>query len=61
MLKSTNHDGLAGIGVVDNPESVLRPGNGDIEAFKLRRLGSKSSDALKTDGVTDLMDKRCVF
>src|SRR6266849_1067952 len=34
-LKSTNHDVLAGIGVVDNPESVLRPGKGNIETFKL--------------------------
>ena len=60
-MKNTNHDGLAGIGVVDNPESVLRPGNGDIEAFKLQWLGGKSSDVLKTDAVTDLMDKGCVF
>ena len=33
--KSTNHNGLAGIGIVDDPETVLRPSNGDIEAFKL--------------------------
>lgn len=52
---------FAGIGVVDNPESVLRPGNGHIEALELRRLGSKSSDALKTNAVSDLMDKGCVF
>jgi len=60
-LKSTNHDGLAGIGVVDNPESALRPGNGDIETFKLRRQGGKCSDVLKADAVTDLMDKGCVL
>ncbi len=61
MLESTNHDWLTGIIIIDNPEPVLCPSNGNIQTFELQRLESKSSDALKADAVTDLMDKRCIL
>ena len=33
--ENTNHDWLTGIGIVHNPDPVLCPSNGDIQAFEL--------------------------
>ena len=60
MLEDTNHDWLAAIGIIHNPEPVLCPSNGNIQAFELSRPKSKAY-VQKTDFVTDLVDKWCIF
>jgi hypothetical protein len=61
VLEDTNHDWLAAIGIIHNPEPVLCPSNCNIQAFELPRPKSKPSDVWKIDFVTDLVDKRCIF
>jgi hypothetical protein len=62
-LDDTNHDWFAAIGIVHNPEPVLCPSNGDIQTFELPEPKSKllMSGVWKTDFVTGLVDKRCIF
>jgi hypothetical protein len=44
---STDHDRLASVGIVHNPEPVFGPGNGNIQTFELSKQQCQGSDVRK--------------